>query len=406
MNELEIRNQKYLKYFNKVYAWFAGFTSDLLFYVAISTLFYTIVKGFSMEQIVFLTTITSFTSILLRLPLLKLMQKIGNVLSVRIGLAFLLLASILITFGESYFIIIIAECLYAIAFIFLGMLAVILKHNLTYQKLDDEYIRISNKASTIYAVITAIIAFTAGFLFNINNYLPMYLCIFFCFINFIISFTIKEVEYVKTKENITKLSFKFNKMVWGLLLSYGLFSGLLAMGQGNGELLMQYELLDFFSAEKTAIYLTLIVAFSRIARVGANIVFTKIYYKYRDKVSLYLGLMLMFAFLFLSVGYFVNFNLVLKFGLMAIGFFLVLMSRDPFRTYTQDTLLKKTEADKHQLVIAYLGFAKQLSIAILSLSVSILLIKIEMIYVIILLIFVSALEFLIIFKIYKLLNKK
>ena len=49
MNEKEKKN---LKRFNKLFPWFAGLSRDLLFWVAIDTLFLTVVKKFTASQIV------------------------------------------------------------------------------------------------------------------------------------------------------------------------------------------------------------------------------------------------------------------------------------------------------------------------------------------------------------------
>lgn len=407
MEQSEIENKRYLKWFNKIYIWFDGFTDDLLFYVAISTLFYTIVKGFSAQEIVFLTTISSLISIILRVPLIKLIQLIGSTKSVRIGIGLLVIASILITFGTSYITIMIAECIYSIAFVFRGMLSVVLRHNLIYQKLEDDYIKVKNKASILYAIITAIVAFIAGFLFNINNYLPMYLCIFFCLICFIISFSIKEVSNGNkdNKEENNKIKSRVSKIIWVAFISYGLFYGLIAMGQGNGKLLIQYELLNTYNIEQTAIYLSIIVAISRVARIISNLYFNKLYNIYKDKISIILGTMLIGAYMFLAIGFFINFNILLKFSIMAIGFFLILMARDPFRIYMQDVSLKVTQPEQHKLVIAYLEFSRNIGTTILSLGISALLIKIDMIYIIILLGILAILELFVILKLYRLLKK-
>ena len=62
----------YLKKFNKVFLIFYILSCDLLFYVAIDTLFYTMVKGFTPDKIVFLTTISSISSILLGKIIIKI----------------------------------------------------------------------------------------------------------------------------------------------------------------------------------------------------------------------------------------------------------------------------------------------------------------------------------------------
>jgi hypothetical protein len=60
-------NEKKLNRFNKVFPWFAGLSGDLLFWVAIDTLFLTVVKKFNASQIVSLTSISLITCILLQI---------------------------------------------------------------------------------------------------------------------------------------------------------------------------------------------------------------------------------------------------------------------------------------------------------------------------------------------------
>ena len=46
-----------IKKFNKIYKWYAGFSGDLLFWIAIDSLFLTVVKKLTASQIVSLTCI-------------------------------------------------------------------------------------------------------------------------------------------------------------------------------------------------------------------------------------------------------------------------------------------------------------------------------------------------------------
>lgn len=50
----------------------------------------------------------------------------------------------------------------------------ILKNNLELQNRNNEYINVKTKSNTIYATVTMIISFIASFMFNLNNYLPMF----------------------------------------------------------------------------------------------------------------------------------------------------------------------------------------------------------------------------------------
>ena len=168
--------------FNKIFPWYNGLSSDLLFWVAIDTLFLTVVKKFNAAQIVSLTTLSMITCIILQVPLLKIIKKIGNTNSVKLGTLFLLISSILLTFGKNYISIVLGKIFYEMAFTFKNMANAILKNNLELQQKSEDYIKIQTKSNTIYAVVTMIISFVASILFNFNNYLPMILCILFCFI--------------------------------------------------------------------------------------------------------------------------------------------------------------------------------------------------------------------------------
>ena len=75
--------QEKMAKFNRIFPWYAGLSDDLLFWAAIDTLFLTVVKDFNASQIVSLTTVSLITCIVLQVPLLKIIKKIGNTNSVR-----------------------------------------------------------------------------------------------------------------------------------------------------------------------------------------------------------------------------------------------------------------------------------------------------------------------------------
>ena len=193
--------QEKMAKFNRIFPWYAGLSDDLLFWAAIDTLFLTVVKDFNASQIVSLTTVSLITCIVLQVPLLKIIKKIGNTNSVRLGSMLLLVSSILLTFGKNYIDIVLGKVIYEIAFTFQNMVNAVLKNNLELQNRNNEYIKVKTKANTIYATATMIISFIASLMFNLNNYLPMLGCITFCLICFILSFYIVDYsKYNKIKE--------------------------------------------------------------------------------------------------------------------------------------------------------------------------------------------------------------
>lgn len=405
----ETKQNTYLKKFYKIFPIFYGLSGDLLFYVAIDTLFYTVVKGFLPEQLSLLTTVSALFCILLKIPITKIIEKIGNTNSVRVGALGLILSSVMITFLRSFLLIMLARIIYILSIIFINMQNAMLKNNLTILNREEEYAKIINRGNIVYSTITMIIAFVAGYMFNVNNYLPMYFCILFCIITFVMSLYLKDIStnnINKSAEKSSAQKIKISKMILIILVFFGIFYSLVDIGQGNGKLLIQYELSNIYDVSTTATYLEIIVFLSRISRIIGNISFGRIYNKYKDKVSILLCIMITLSFIFLTLGYFFNSNVAIKFTLMTIGFCIILAIRDAFRVYIYDLSLKISTEKERQSVTIYLEFARRIGAGIVSLIATLMLTKVTLIYVIICLLILSVIELVLSIKIYKMIKGK
>lgn len=405
-------NEQNLKRFNKLFPWFAGLSGDLLFWIAIDTLFLTIVKKFTASQIVSLTSISLITCILLQVPLLNIIKKIGNTKSVRLGSLLLLISSILLTFGTNYIIIVIGKILYEVAFTFQNMINAVLKNNLELQNRGNEYIKFRTNANTIYAVVTMIISFVASIMFNINNYLPMIGCILFCFICFVLSLNmidyskndcIKDKTYEKKKDEPKKI--RYSKIIIFIIISYGLFYPIVNSGQSNGKLFIQQELLKNFDVEKTALIIGGILCISRIVRVISNISFNKIHKKYKDKVGFLLPFLLSLSLCLMVGGYLITYSIILKILIMSLGYIIILFIRDPFKVYMQDLALKKAEKEQQQSLLTTLDLSRKIVRAIMSLSFTAILVNNPMIVVITILIILSVIEIFISLYLYRMIQE-
>lgn len=395
-----------LKRFNKIYPWYAGLSGDLLFWVAIDTLFLTVVKKFTASQIVSLTSISMIINILLQVPLLNIIHKIGNTKSVKLGSFLLLLSSILLTFGRNYIIIVIGKILYEMAMTFQNIINAVLKNNLKLQDKEEEYIKYRTKANTIYALVTMIISFIASIMFNINNYLPMLGCITFCIICFILSFYM--VDY--SKEEGTKLENKekirYTKIIVFILISYGLFYPIVNSGQSNGKLFIQQELLKVFDVEKTALIIGAILCISRIVRLLSNIKFDKIHKRYKDKVGIALSVALSISLILMIIGYNINNIPIIKFGVMSLGYIIILFIRDPFKVYMQDLALKNTDRKSQQTLLTTMELSRKIVRTIMSLSFTAILVKNPMVLVISILVVLSIMEIFVSLYLYKMIINK
>lgn len=397
---------KKIENFNKIFPWYAGLSGDLLFWVTIDTLFLTVVKNFNASQIVSLTTVSLITCIALQVPISKAIKKIGNTKSVRLGSLLLLISSLLLTFGQNYIVIALGKIIYEIAFTFQNMANAVLKNNLELQNRNNEYIKIKTKSNTIYATVTMIISFIASLMFNLNNYLPMFGCITFCLICFILSFDIVDFSNYDKIEEETKhkpnKKIKYDKLIILLIISYGLFYPIVNSGQSNGKLFMQQELLLNFNVEKTALIIGAILCISRIVRVVSNIAFNKIHSKYKEKVGMILPILLSLSIILMILGSFVGNSVILKFSIMSLGYIIILFIRDPFKVYMQDLALRNVEKERQQSLLTTMELSRKVGRAIISLSFTMILINNPMITVMAILFILSIIEILISIKLYKL----
>lgn len=399
MNNIE----KKVKLSNKVFPFFYGFSSDLLFYIAIDTIFLSIVKGFSDYQINFFTTFGIISILLLQPINIRIIKKIGNINSIKLGVFLLFIASLIITFSNNFYISIIGFALYEISYIYKSMENVILKKNLRYLKCDDKFIEIQSDGAFIYAFVTMIISFIAGFLFNINNYLPMYFCIFFCVINIILSFFLYEANISDNENKSVNAKFKFSKLIVYILIAYCFAYSIMSLSQSNSKLFIQKDMLNILSIEKTSIYLTIIIAISRIVRVISNLFFPKIYKKFKDKILFISSSLLVLAFIFIVTGHFIfNMSGII---VMSIGYFIFLLIRDPFQTYMKDLILNNTEKEHHEKAITYFELSKNIQKFLFSLLITIALLNYTLTFVFIVFLIFSVINIYLSIRLYGMLKK-
>lgn len=401
MNEVN----KKIKFSNKIYPYLSGLSDDLLFWAAINTIFLTTVKLLSASQVSLLSAISSFVAILSQHIVLKIIKKIGNIKSVRLGLILLFISSIIITFGSSFIAIAIGEVIYHIAFLFKGMDSVILKRNLKHLNDEDSFIEIQSKSSMIYAISTMIISFIAGFVFNINNYLPMIICIGICFINIILSNFLYESKLQKEIVQKNNTIFKWTKVLFLIVLLYGLIYGTLETAQENGKIFIQYTLQDFISVNKTAIYLSIIIALSRISRVLSNVFFSKIYRKVKNKFIIILNINLIIAISFLIIGNLIPSNII-GIVIMSLGFCLLLWARDPIMNFLKNELLNNCSKENQQKAMLNFNLSRKIVRCILATLVSLVLLKVKIIYIMIILLIFSLVYIFFVIKLYALLKDK
>lgn len=392
-------NYKKLNRSIKMYPMFYGLTADLIFWIAINTLFLTTVKHLSASDINSLGAIGTAIGIIFQIFLIKIVRKIGNLNSVRLGTILLFLSVLLNTLSTKYIGFLIAELCYVIGYVFKYMDNVIMIKNLRHLNKSEEYLKYQTRGSTIYSSITLIISVISGFIFNINPYIPMIICLLICFNNIILTFFIYEVPLKIKDEKAEEKNIKSkpDKNIILMIVLYGLFYAMISCGQSNSKLFIQFNMQKMLTLKNVAIYMSIFIFISRIARLTSNLIFMKIYNKFKNNMLVILETFLILSFCFLLIGNFIN-NMI-GVWIMAIGFFIYLLIRDPFDNYMKKTLFEHSSELVHDKIINYLNLARKVFSLIYSSMVALILLKLNYVYVMSLLLIISIMFMLLIIKI-------
>ena len=378
---MDKRSERYLK----VYPWYAGFSSDLLFYIAVDSLFLTVVKNFSASEIVSVTSLSQLICIALQFPVLFIIKRIGNTASVRMGGFFMLLSAVLITLAPNYGLVLLGRVFHDVAAIFNSASVVALENNLDMLGRRGEFVRFRTRANTVYAVITMLISFVAGAMFNLHHHLPMIGCIATCTTGFLLSLRMKDCSdynrIPRQKRERAKVRVRYSGVVILAIVLFGLFYTLVANGQNEGKLFIQQKLLLDFNVDQTSLILAGIICFSRIVRVVSNVIFVKLYRKYREKMGVALPTLLCTSIGLMLFGSFIP-TVMLKILVMGLGYTIILFIRDPFKLYIQDVLFAHTPKEQHQTLLTVMEFGVKIATAGIGLAFSALLLRYPMLLVI------------------------
>jgi len=387
----------------KLYPWYAGFTGDLLFYIAIDTLFLTVVKNFSAAQIVSITSFSQLICIALQFPVLFLIKKIGNTASIRLGALSLLVSSILITLGPSYAVVLFGVVFREISLILYNASLVAMENNLDLLDRREDFVRVRTSANTVYSVITLLISLVVSYLFNLNHYLPMIGCITTCTIGFVLSLFIKDhSDYnriPRQRKRKTGAKLRCSRLILLVIVIYGIVYSVINNGQIEGKLFLQQQALLSFDVEQTAWLIGMTVCVSRLARVLSNLIFARLYGKYRAKIGIAVALLFVASIGFQLFGSLIP-TVTLKIAVMAIGYVLILFSRDPFNLYVQEVVFANTPKEQHQTLLTVLSLASKVATAGTGLAFSAVLLSYPMEVVMALLFAVTLVEVVLSLKLY------
>ena len=364
----------------KLYPWFSSISGDLLFFIAIDTLFLSTVRGLMASQIALMTAIGTLVCVALQYPLLRLIKLVGNQNAIRIGTFLLLCSACLYAFGNIP-LTFLACIFYYFALFFIEMKVNILKNNLDYTNNSQEYMRIDSRSKLLYSIYTLIIILISAPLFNINPYIPMYCCIFFALIAFIFSFFIKDVSVNQENTLDQAQSYKLSKPIIIAIIASVLFVPLLIISTTNAKLLTQEMLENAYNLESIVYFVSGLVLAGRLMRVISVFCFGKYCNKLTEKSLLTMTILLLVSILSIICGGILSG--ILGYIFILIGFGALFGLIDPYQLVIKNFILKNTQGYTAQKALSLNYTAISLGQLLLNFIATIVLLKLPIIYALI-----------------------
>lgn len=186
-----------------LYTRYKMFSWDLLFYYAIIFLFFTETKGISTADVLLAESFYPLFKVAFLVPATILINSIGKRNSLIIGNLFVAIAIITYIIGNSFVFIVIGELLAAIGLIIKG----VCESNLLYDSIEKNekrgsiFAKIEGKGTSYYYYVEAISAVLSGFLFAINGYIPMILCLITTIFSIYLSTKFRSIDENKKIDN-------------------------------------------------------------------------------------------------------------------------------------------------------------------------------------------------------------
>ena len=194
MNETILKHNK--EFNLKLYPIYKALSWDLLFYYAISFLFLTQTKGLSASDVLLTDAFYTIFRFVFMIFCNIIINKIGERKALILGNVFVAISIALLILPGAVPLVIISNFFSAVGYNLKG----ITESNVLYSSVpktenrNSKFSKIDGKGSAYYYYIDAITSLSTGFLFVINGYLPMLLCLLLTIFSTYLSCKFKDVD--------------------------------------------------------------------------------------------------------------------------------------------------------------------------------------------------------------------
>lgn len=215
---------------------------DLLFFYGIRVMFLLDVKGITESQILLAATAYALSMIVMQVPATLLASKIGYKNTAIAGNIFNIIWAILIITFDGFAGLALSQFISGVAFALKfvsepNLLSTSIPQAPTYQR-NEIFSRLDKKGFSRYCIFSAISTIISGFLYDINPYIPIFLCLICVIAATAISFNFYDIQEEESKESFKdyikdlKKGYKFitkSKRLRALLVMTGAVWGIIVL---------------------------------------------------------------------------------------------------------------------------------------------------------------------------------
>ena len=353
----------------KLFPVYKLFSYDILFYYAVSILFLTGAKGFSVSQAALLSSRYSFAAILSQIPASIVADKIGLRTSMITGNILIMIWAIFYLTIPTFSIIIIGEFCCAFGFALKGVSeSPFLYSSLKKLNKVSDFAKVESKGSSLYFIVEAVASIAAGYLYFINPYLPMIFSATCALIATVLAFYMKPIKTAEKDKKTTKErfeetfgGFKFifkSKRLHAILIFACVFYGVLSLS----NMYIKTFLNDINVSSTLFGY---IFAIASVASAVGSMVQDKIEKKHRNKTLTTISITYILSFVLLGMLalIFKNYNVLLTAGI--IVFLIQSLIKGAYRIIIKEYVSRYTTSSIRSKLMSIYYLAESFGSAIL-----------------------------------------
>ena len=313
----------------KLYTLYVIFGSDLLFYYGVKILFFSQVKHISDADIVFLSTVFALASLVSLVFANFINNKTSNRKTLIIGDVINAISMLVLIVGNGFVQMAIAEMLNAVAFALKNIsTGPMLEESIPKtDKKSEIFSRIDGKAYFKYCIFSAIATVVAGFLYNVNPYVPMILCLICTVISGIISFNFKEIskEQRNKQKDLIKVVKELKEGFIYTIKSKRIRALLLALGfiWGIFILYMTYQTTLLKNMNISAASIGIIAMFLEIIKGYGGRFANQYNKKLKNKSLTILALTVSISFIIAGIGSLLNISFAIQIVIILVAFIII-----------------------------------------------------------------------------------